>query len=113
MCGLCGIFGSEDHWTAGKTDGGPSADPVVRRRARARRVHAANAVLAQRRLSVSDWQGESYQLSGPTGKTVLVDNLTEIWAALDDGFGGAFDPLCPDVIAFMAQRQILSGKSPD
>ncbi len=92
MCGLCGLLGAEDHWSAGARQQA-SADPVRRRKERAARVRVINDVLASRRLTLRDWQGEAFMLSGPTGKSVIVDNVTEVWAAMDAEFGGAFDPL--------------------
>lgn len=92
MCGLCGIFGSEDHWTSGVISA-PTADPVARRQERFARIKAVNSILKKRRLSLRDWQGQQYVLEGGTGKGVIIDNITEIWAAMDADFGGAFDPL--------------------
>ncbi|MES0885344.1 hypothetical protein [Roseibium sp. SCP14] len=94
MCGLCGLFGSDDHWTA--TQPGhvaASADPVQRRKSRQELASAVNTLLAARRITVRDWQGQNFVLTGPTGHQVIVDTISDIWAALETGLGGVFDPL--------------------
>ena len=95
MCGLCGIFGTDDHWSAAGLSQGASADPVARRRDRGARIQAVNSMLQNRRIRLGDWQGQSYVLSGPTGQQSIVANVTEVWAALEDDFGTGFDPLDP------------------
>jgi hypothetical protein len=93
MCGLCGILSSDDHWA----DLLPSVDPDelarVRRHARQTRVRYLNRVLGAFFCSVSDWQGRMYLLTTFTGKTELVDNLAELWAAVERLSGHAPDPL--------------------
>lgn len=93
MCGLCGIFGTDDHWSAAGLDTAASADPVQRRRDRANRIAAVNRMLDRRRIQLSDWQGQSYVLRSMTGQQAIVSNVTEVWAALEKEFGGGFDPL--------------------
>lgn len=93
MCGLCGILGGEDHWS----DLLPLADETelsrVRRDERRRRVQYLNRVLGAFACSVSDWQGSKYQLSTYTGKTELVDNLAQLWDAVERLSGHRPDPL--------------------
>jgi len=105
MCGLCGLFGSDDHWSAsipGSSNGGvaspASADPVQRRRARNHRVDLTNKMLASRHLKLKDWQGERFILAGPTGKSTVVDTLAEVWQVIEQHYGGAFDPLDPNTV---------------
>src|SRR5690554_2229474 len=97
MCGLCGILGSEDHWA----DLLPLADETelsrVRRNERQRRVRYLNGVLGAFSCSVTDWQGSKYLLSTFTGKTELVDDLGQLWAAVERLAGHAADPLSPAV----------------
>lgn len=92
MCALCGVFGVDDHWSFIKTSL-PEADPVKRRKQRMMLVHTVNRFLKNRNLVLSDWQGVSYLLSSATGKSVVVNNVSEIWLAMDKEFGGAFDPI--------------------
>lgn len=95
MCGLCGIFGTDDHWSAAGFETRASADPVLRRRDRTARIAVVNRMLARRRIQLSDWQGQSYILRNLTGRQAIVSNVTEVWAALEAEFGGGFDPLDP------------------
>ncbi|KAE9631003.1 hypothetical protein GP644_07230 [Parasedimentitalea maritima] len=101
MCGLCGIFGSDDHWSAASPTLSASADPVGRRRDRNARISAVNQMLSRQRVQLSDWQGQSYVLRGPTGQQSIVSNVTEVWASLEDDFGKEFDPL--DVANFPSE----------
>lgn len=92
MCGLCGIFGVENHWTTGvQTE--VSADPIMRRHARARRIRAVNRLLKNKGFQLNDWQAVQYILSNQTGKSVIVDNVTEVWRAMEIEFNQVFDPL--------------------
>jgi hypothetical protein len=96
MCGLCGIFGTDDHWSAAGIETKASADPVLRRRHRTARVAAVNRMLVRQRIQLSDWQGQSYILHSLTGRQAIVSNVTEVWAALEAEFGCGFDPLDPE-----------------
>jgi hypothetical protein len=75
-----------------------NTDAQARLRERLSRVAAANDVLAPYRLRLSDWQGTSYVLTGPTGKTAMVADLTGLWRAAEALLGGACDPLDPDLL---------------
>lgn len=103
MCGLCGILGGEDHWS----DLLPSADDAelsrVRRAERRDRVRYLNQILGAFACTVTDWQGCKYQVSTFTGKTELVDNLGQIWAAVERLSGHVPDPLTPAVQARLAR----------
>ena len=93
MCGLCGIFGEEAHWATRPEHSGQSVDGAQRRRLRAHRIAMINRLLAPHHITVADWQGVQYQLSGATGKTALAENLSEIWLAVERIGGRPFDPL--------------------
>lgn len=96
MCGLCGIFGESTDWSQGAAQTGrtgQSADPVARRQARVRRIALLNRLLRSQHLTVSDWQGCQYLIASATGKTLLADNLGQIWAAVQSLDGKAYDPL--------------------
>ena len=92
MCGLCGVFGTEHHWSARRADG-QSADAPVRRRERARRVSLLNRMLARRGVSVREWQGTAYLVRGATGRSEVTDDLAEIWRSVERIGGRPFDPL--------------------
>ncbi len=98
MCGLCGILGDDRHWA----DLWPLADADelarIHRNERQRRVKYLNRVLGAFSCSVSDWQGSKYQLSTFTGKTELVDNLTQLWDCVERLSGCPADPLSERVL---------------
>jgi hypothetical protein len=102
MCALCGVLGSEDHWTDGWQ---PffTGEPPTRRARRLARVAAANLVLTEFGLRLADWEGAKYQLSSRTGRTEIVDNLAQVWQAAERILGRACDPLDPSLITRMEQ----------
>lgn len=93
MCGLCGVFGTEHHWSAASAPRGQSANAPERRLDRGRRVALLNAMLASRKVRVREWQGHAYIVSGATGRSEIADNLAEIWRAVERVGGRPFDPL--------------------
>jgi hypothetical protein len=101
MCALCGVLGGAEHWTEAAARPGVyarTADPPQRRQERARRVSAANRVLAHYQMRLADWQGTAYVLSTATGKTEIVDNLSHLWATAEKLSGRACDPLDPALL---------------
>jgi hypothetical protein len=62
-------------------------------------VRVANRILAHWRLKLSDWQGTSFLLSSPTGRTEIVTDLGHLWQAAERLSGGPIDPLAAEVIA--------------
>ena len=102
MCSLCGVLGGRGHWTESAST--PEAftsrpDPTTRRRERQARTQIANRVLTHYGLSLKDWNGSSYILSTKTGRTVIVDNLSEVWIAAEALVHGECDPLDEGLLA--------------
>lgn len=101
MCGLCGLFGGGEHWTA-------AAHPQVlasahtRRAERAQQVRLGNVVLGCFALRLDDWQGASFVLSGPTGRRELADTLPDVWRTAAALLGRPIDPLDPGLLARLA-----------
>ena len=95
MCSLCGVLGGRAHWSdsAGHPDAFPAGTQLTRRAERQHRTRLANTVLAHYGLTLKDWTGASYVLATRTGRTAMVENLTEIWAAAEKLTGNACDPL--------------------
>jgi hypothetical protein len=102
MCALCGVLGSEDHWSDNPAPFFPREQTTHRGR-RLARVRAANLVLTQFGLTLADWEGAKYQLSSRTGRTEIVDNLAQVWQAAECILGRACDPLDHSVVARMKQ----------
>jgi hypothetical protein len=107
MCGLCGVLGSEAHWTDAAarpaTFGGGMSVP--RRQERFARITLANRVLRHYRLQLADFQGQSYVLRSATGRQELVPHMAAMWAAAERIAGRPCDPLDPAVIAALEQER--------
>jgi hypothetical protein len=102
MCALCGVLGGSEHWTDAIARPGVftrATDPLERRRERARRVALANRILAEFRMSVSDWQGTAFILATATGKSEIVDNLAHLWSVAERLAGRPCDPLDPALLS--------------
>ena len=102
MCGLCGVLGADSHVLEGTSDGARrerASAPRRRRLERARRVRLVNRVLAPFGCVLRDWNGARYVLRGPSGKTALLDNLPQVWRALERMAARPVDPLDPALIA--------------
>jgi hypothetical protein len=96
MCSLCGMLGAPDHWT--ESAGSPSVfagrEAVhTRQRERQARTRLINTVLAHYGLNLRDWSGSAYLLSNRTGRTVIVNDLAQLWAAAERMIGRECDPL--------------------
>ncbi|MDP6690644.1 MAG: hypothetical protein QF384_14200 [Alphaproteobacteria bacterium] len=101
MCALCGVLGGRGHWT--ESAAAPEAfasRPEAHTRARERqaRTRLVNRVLGHYGLKLSDWSGGAQVLRGRTGRTALVNNLSEMWAAADDLGRRDCDPLDADLL---------------
>jgi hypothetical protein len=99
MCGLCGALGVEGDWTDAASAPVTGA-PTVRAQ-RLARVHVVNMMLKEFNLVLADWEGAKYQLSTRTGRTEIVDNLSQVWPAAEHLLGRACDPLDPALIERM------------
>lgn len=101
MCGLCGVF-SEQHWSDAAVT---SVDQGgrTRRHERLHRVALANRVLKQFRIRVSDWNGASYVVTGPTGQTTIVQSIASVWPVAEQIRRMPIDPLDEAVITAVAR----------
>ncbi len=100
MCGLCGILGGKAHWTDSSATPEIFAErEMTQRRERLDRAGLVNRVLGHYRLTLKDWQGAQYVLRSATGKSALVDNLSQMWAEAEIMTGREIDPLDPELIA--------------
>ena len=107
MCGLCGILGGRGHWTdssANPDTFAERAETHTIRRERMERTALVDRVLKYYRLGIKDWSGSSYMLRGSTGKTVLVDNLAQMWAEAEKMANRDCDPLDQGLIDHLSQQ---------
>jgi hypothetical protein len=102
MCSLCGVLGTDDHWTDASARPETFGERHIwrpRRQERFERIALANRILEHYRLRLGDFQGQSYVLRSATGRQELVPNLVGMWAAAERLAGRPCDPLDPDLIA--------------
>ena len=107
MCGLCGILGGRGHWTDPATNPdafGGRTETRTWRRERQDRTTLVNRVLGHYGLGLKDWGGTAYVLRGGTGKTKLVDNLSQMWAEAEAMSGCECDPLDETLIARLTRN---------
>lgn len=102
MCSLCGVLAGRGHWADSSQS--PAVfqsreDKTTRQRERQGTVRLANRILRHYGLTLSDWGAASYILRSATGRTVLVANLTELWAAAEKILQSPCDPLEPALLA--------------
>ena len=103
MCGLCGTFGSADHWTDGVGEAGAQAGTLFPAAERRRRASVANEALGFYGLKLMEWSNR-FTLTGRTGKSAVVDQFGAIWAEAERMTGRVCDPLDPAVIEAMEAR---------
>jgi hypothetical protein len=84
---MCGLLQGSAHWTHAAN----SSQKV--RRQRLLLVARANKLLRLFRLHLSDFQGQSYLLAGPSGTTMLIDDFGALWMAAEQMIGRPIDPL--------------------
>ncbi|MCX5479992.1 hypothetical protein OSH08_13315 [Kaistia geumhonensis] len=85
MCGLCGSF-TDLSWSAVPT---LAARPAL---GRAQLAEAASKMAAGSGVRVTAW-GLGFRVTGPTGRTELVADLAQLWAAVDRLGRAPPDPL--------------------
>ena len=108
MCGLCGVLGGTGHWS--DSSSAPAAfasriEPQTRMRERQARVRILNDVLTDIGVGVKDWSGNAYMLTGRTGRTALVNTVSEIWTAAERISGRLCDPLDDRYLAALTGRR--------
>ena len=102
MCGLCGMLAGRGHWTESTSSPEVFAGREQAHtggRERQQRVRLLNRILAHYRLRVTDWTPGACVLRGATGRSVIVGNLSELWAAAESLAGSPCDPLDAGLLA--------------
>jgi len=102
MCGLCGVFLGEAHWTDA-TVAATGSGGRTRRHERLHRVAQANRILKQYGLKLTDWQGSAYLLAGRTGQTVIVPSVAAVWPEAERLRKQSIDPLDERLIEALEQ----------
>ena len=107
MCAICGVLGGRGHWTesaAAPEAFASRAEVHTRGRERQERTRLVNRILSHYGLRLGNWSAGGHALRGPTGRTALVNNLSEMWVAADDLARQDCDPLDPALLAKLAKR---------
>ncbi|EMG99373.1 hypothetical protein [Helicobacter pylori] len=123
MCVLCGELISSFHWTDENygTDGsdsygsdenlrGPNAvisaneNARERKRARLKRVGLLNQILAFYGLKIDDWQGAKFVLCDKKGRSVIVNDLGDLWGKAQNLAKKEMDALDSNLLAFLNQN---------
>ena len=78
MCALCGVFLAESNWSDAAVTSAASGGRTHRHE-RLHRVALANRILKHCSVKVTDWNGASYIVSGPTGQTAIVASIAAVW----------------------------------
>lgn len=102
MCSLCGILGGRGHWADSATSPDAFAARAERhtwQRERQARTRLINRVLTHYGLSLQDWQGSAYVLKSRTGRSAIVNNLSEVWPEAERLARKDCDPLDEGLIA--------------
>lgn len=102
MCSLCGILGGRGHWTESASSPEAFSSRAERHtwaRERQARTRLVNRVLAHYGLKLADWSGNAYVLKSRTGRTAIVNNLSEVWAEAETLSRKDCDPLDDGLLA--------------
>lgn len=92
MCGLCGVFLAESHWSDAPVTA-PGGGGRTRRHERLHRVALANRILRHYQLKLSDWNAAAYLLADQTGQTSIVASVAAVWPAAEQLRKQPIDPL--------------------
>ena len=96
MCALCGVLGGRGHWTDSTATPGAFAtrqQTHTRARERQERTRLVNQIIHHYGLRLGDWSAGGHLLRNSTGRTAIVNNLSELWAATENLTRTHFDPL--------------------
>ena len=112
MCGLCGMFAGERHWSERAASpaifgvsgaGGAGRARVTPAQERQERVRLVNRVLDPLGLVLAEWAASSYVLRTKTGRSEMVPDLGSLWPAAERLLGRACDPLDPALLARLSR----------
>lgn len=95
MCGLCGLICEKQEWS----DQIRANLPL--RQNRLNKIKVINKITKYHRVVVSDFQGISYLVQTPTGKTSVVTGLDSLWDECKNLTGHSIDVLNTDFLAFI------------
>ncbi|CAH2944613.1 MAG: hypothetical protein PPHEMADM_5416 [uncultured Paraburkholderia sp.] len=102
---MCAVFGVGQHCTDAADPAGMhdvAAGILENRAERAKRLRLINRIVRQARLTVSDWDGESYSVEDAQGRRQVASDLSALWRVVEalghtftDPFDAGFLPATP------------------
>ena len=106
MCALCAVLGSSSHWSdmAGRESFRMNDNKVTRRMERRHRLSLVQPIFDFYGLKLQDLAGSSYLVSNNRGEEASVYQLESIWAKAELFAGRPCDPLDPDLLNHLSQR---------
>ena len=108
MCGMCGLWGSTEHWSNPARL--PGAEESTSNVLLTRMLQADTITSFTRPVGavVRDWGQSAWIVENFSGATEIVDNLGSIWACVEKLTGKLVDPLSLDFIQALEERQRYS-----
>lgn len=95
MCVLCGELIMNAHWTENHNRENGMTDQRRRRRSRIKRAVLSNRILSYYGLQLAEWNGTKYVLSDKKGSTLIIQDMGDMWPAVQKMSGHLPDPLDP------------------
>ncbi|STQ86288.1 hypothetical protein LS73_000560 [Helicobacter muridarum] len=96
MCILCGQMISSFHWSDMK-----EMDSQEYKRSKLKKARIISEILQFYGLYFKIWQNSKFIISDKKGKTIIVDDLGELWARVEEILGMSADPLDANLLRFL------------
>ena len=97
MCMLCGGLIGGRHWADTGGDASRSGQ-----RERGARIRLLNRVLRYYEMEVRAWGSDGYLLTGKGMPSLLAENLSALWAKVEEARGARCTPLDRSLLAALA-----------
>lgn len=105
MCGMCGLWGSTDHWSNPARLPGATPGQANMQRVRIQQADAISSFTRKAGAVVRDWGQSSWIVENFSGGTEIVDSLGAVWAAVERLTGRSMSPLSLELIQPLEAQQ--------
>lgn len=99
MCVLCGQMISSFHWSDMK-----EKDSQDYKKTKLKKARIISKILQFYGLYFKTWQNSKFIISDKKGKTIIVNDLGELWARVEEILGRSADPLDPSLLKFLKEN---------